>query len=147
MADQSPWYEETKLIRTGAPATPSAYMDRVSILCASENGKFVIPSTTQDFSKLEKPGIMVANAYPHGREGQNVTYADGHNAWETRTDVSVKNDNIYTRWTVSPAPATDTLGIYNRRGPYITTPAPSSQDITPQNRDDSVLVNDGPPAP
>jgi prepilin-type processing-associated H-X9-DG protein len=40
------------------------------------------------------------NSSRHENEGQNVLYADGHGSWETRPDVGVKYDNIYTYWRI-----------------------------------------------
>lgn len=127
MADKNPWFE-TKLIRLNLNTTN--FMDHIGILAGS--------TTVTDYSKVDRWGLMGSNAYPHGREGQNVTYADGHNSWETRSDVSVKNDNIYTRWSTTTV---DTTGNYNRKGAGITNPL---SDLAPLSPDDSVLVNDGP---
>jgi len=135
MADKNPYFEP-KLIRGGA--TPANYMDRVTLISMVSGTAFAAPT---DFTNLDRKGLMISNAYPHGREGQNVTYADGHNSWETRPDVSIKNDNIYTRWGTL---AVDTTGIYNRRG---AMPANPLTDMSPQSIDDSVLVNDGPISP
>jgi prepilin-type N-terminal cleavage/methylation domain-containing protein len=130
MADKSPWFE-SKLTRG---LTSTTFMDKVGRINAGG-----LP-TGNDFSKLERWAILGANAYPHGREGQNVTYADGHNSWETRTDVGVKNDNIYTRWTSA---TTDTTGLYNRIGSTPSSGVVAPTDLAPWGIDDSVLVNDG----
>ena len=130
MADKSPWFE-TKLIRGGLTST--TFMDHIGRLNA---GNLPI-GTPPDWSKVDRWGLFGSNAYPHGREGQNVTYADGHNSWETRSDVGVKNDNIYTRW----FPPVDTTGAYNRIG---QAPAAPGTDFAPWSGDDSVLINDGP---
>ena len=129
MADKNPWFE-SKLIRGNLNS--SNFMDHIGRLNAGN------APTNSDFSKVDRWGLMGANAYPHGREGQNVTYADGHNSWETRSDVSVKNDNIYTRWSTT---AVDTTGVYNRIGGAVAAPL---TDFAPLSGDDSVLVNDGP---
>jgi prepilin-type N-terminal cleavage/methylation domain-containing protein len=140
MADQNPWWEDTKLTKGASTATNTSFMDKIHILCDLKPGV----TAPTDYSKIDKPGIMLANAYPHGREGQNVTYADGHNSWETRSDVGVKNDNIYTHWTTPTPAASDTLGIYNRSGAAVTT---TPGTFNPQTLDDSVLLNDGAQAP
>jgi len=126
MADKNPYFE-SKLFRGGASST--TFMDRVAPI----NG----PTAPADYTKIDRWGLFVGNAFPHGREGQNVTYADGHNSWETRSDVSIKNDNIYTRW---GSTTVDTLGTYNRRGAFPNSPL---TDFAPLSMDDSVLVNDG----
>jgi prepilin-type N-terminal cleavage/methylation domain-containing protein len=128
MADKNPWFE-SKLIKGGTSS--SSFIDRIGVM-----NKAVVPAGN-DFSKIDRWGIQSANAYPHGREGQNVTYADGHNSWETRPDVGVKNDNIYTRWSANA----DTIGGYNRFG---FAPNSPFTDFSPWSIDDSVLINDGP---
>jgi hypothetical protein len=40
------------------------------------------------------------NSSRHQNEGQNVLYADGRSSYETRPDVGVRNDNIYTYWRI-----------------------------------------------
>ncbi len=137
MADKNPWFESNKLIRWGA--TSLNYIDRVSLLANLTTSGGTAPT---NYSQIEpRGGIMIGNAYPHGREGQNVTYADGHNSWETRPDCGVKNDNIYTRWSSTTV---DTIGTYNRRGENISSTA---TNLAPLAADDSVLVNDGDLAP
>jgi prepilin-type N-terminal cleavage/methylation domain-containing protein len=130
MADKNPYFE-SKLFRGGASS--ATFMDRVAVIGG--------PTIPTDYSKVDRWGIFIANAYPHGREGQNVTYADGHNSWETRSDVGVKNDEIYTRWSTT---VVDAVGTYNRRGFFPNAPL---TDFAPLSGDDSVLVNDGPLCP
>lgn len=141
MADQNPWYEETKLTKGPTNLSSSQYMDKVYLICPLTPA----PVAPTDYSKIEpRAGLMIGNAYPHGREGQNVLYADGHNSWETRPDVGVKNDNIYTHQSTT----TDSIGRYNRGGVAITNGTPTNAgDIYPINGDDSILVNDGAMAP
>jgi prepilin-type N-terminal cleavage/methylation domain-containing protein len=129
MGDKNP-YQETKITRTGLNSTN--FMGVIGLLGGN--------ATITDFSKIDRWGLLGSNAYPHGREGQNVLYADGHNSWETRSDVGVKNDNIYTHWSSGSMPAGDTLGSYNRRGLSPT----DLLTFNPMNGDDTVLVNDGP---
>jgi prepilin-type N-terminal cleavage/methylation domain-containing protein len=126
MADKNPYYD-TKLTKGGA--TAESWIERVGLLGAQ-------PAPTTDWTNIEKWKIGQANAQPHDRDGQNVTFADGHNSYETRSDVGTKNDNIYTPWSST---TTDVNGQYNRRGLYMTTPYTQS---APQGIEDSVLVND-----
>jgi prepilin-type N-terminal cleavage/methylation domain-containing protein len=126
MADKNPFYD-TKLAKV--TPTVDSWIDRVTLV-----GGPTAPTT--NWTDIEKWRIAVANAQPHDRDGQNVTYADGHNSYETRADVGTKNDCIYTSWS-SLTP--DSNGQYNRRGLYMATPYTQS---APQSTDDSVLVND-----
>lgn len=129
MADQNPYFEE-KLTRGGV--TDNNYLERV----AGIGGPWF---TTTDFDDIVKKGLQIANALPHDRDSQNVLFADGHTANESRSDVAVKNDGIYTHWTGGGATEAD-----RRRGAFITN---KLADVTPAGQDDSVLVNDGPLAP
>ena len=40
----------------------------------------------------------------HDGMGQNVLFADGHIAYEKQPNMGVKNDNIYTFWSVEENP-------------------------------------------
>ena len=40
--------------------------------------------------------LQVGNSFTHQRQGQNVTYGDGHTSYEERSDIGVKHDNIST---------------------------------------------------
>jgi prepilin-type N-terminal cleavage/methylation domain-containing protein len=126
MADKNPFYD-TKLVKQ--TPTADSWVDKVTLL-----GGPTAPTT--DWTNIEKWRIAVANAQPHDRDGQNVTYADGHNSYETRSDVGTKNDNVYTSWSSTTA---DNNGVYNRRGLYMSTPYSQS---APLGSEDSVLVND-----
>jgi len=41
--------------------------------------------------------VQVGNSSLHDREGQNILFNDGHAEFSRRSDVSVNNDNIYTK--------------------------------------------------
>jgi len=72
--------------------------------------------------------IKIGNAITHQEDGQNVLFMDGHVGFEKRPFCGVDNDNIYTYWD----------GGDIRRGGL---PIPGF--TTPQDRLDSLLVNDG----
>ncbi len=129
MADRNPWMDEKLQI---GQAAAENYIDRVTLLGANTKTSGDWGTNNETLMKWEKD---VANAQAHGREGQNVLYADGHSAYETRTDVSTKNDGIYTRWS-QDVPGTD-QSVW-RRGMYSTT----RNEFYPKGADDSVLVND-----
>jgi prepilin-type N-terminal cleavage/methylation domain-containing protein len=126
MADKNPYFDPK--LTTGGGPTVDSWVDKVSWI-----GVNVAPPDG-DWTKFDKWRIQVANAQPHDRDGQNVTYADGHNSYETRTDVGTKNDCIYTPWSGTGATETD-----RRRGTFVATPATQS---APQGTEDSMLVND-----
>ena len=118
MADRNPYFDN-KLEIGGV--TQQNYIDRVRGLIWQDTA--------------EKWEILVANAQPHDREGQNVLFADGHSSNENRTDVSVKNDNIYTKWS----------GVTgNDESEWRTGAAADKTQLGyyPRSSNDSVLVND-----
>jgi prepilin-type N-terminal cleavage/methylation domain-containing protein len=88
---------------------------------------------------VQKWQIMAANAQPHGRDGQNVVFGDGHSAFEKRPDVGVQHDNIYTPYAI----ANPTGPIQIRRG--LCPPIggmPFVQTNNPMGQSDSFLIND-----
>lgn len=129
MADGNPYFEE-KLTRGGV--TQENYLERVTLI-----GGPGFSGT--DFDDMQKWQEECANAQSHGRESQNVLFADGHTSNEKRTDVGVKYDGIYTHWTNGGTSEGD-----RRLGAYITDRIAGS---TPDGMTDSVLVNDGLLAP
>ncbi|MBN1125378.1 MAG: type II secretion system protein [Sedimentisphaerales bacterium] len=86
MADKNPWFDP-KLTEQPDKTSVSAE-NYVSLV--SRMGKY------WDGTDKQKYMIQVANAYPHGREGQNVLFGDGHCNYEKEPDVGVRHDNIYT---------------------------------------------------
>jgi len=98
----------------------------------------------------ERWTIQSANSYPHGREGQNVLFGDGHNAFEKASDCGVRNDNIYTRQNAQAGIQGIRCGLTSQDNYYVTSvclvagvnagnPPPG---LEPESGDDSVLVND-----
>jgi prepilin-type N-terminal cleavage/methylation domain-containing protein len=129
MADKNPWFDAK--LSLNASATQS---DFTSFRAPLNLG--VVPAgTPTDWNSIDKWKVGVANAQPHDRDGQNVTYADGHNSYETRSDVGTKNDNIYTTWESSTPGNIEKAW---RIGTLLGTP----QGNFPRSLDDSFLVND-----
>jgi len=120
MADKNPWFDP-KL--GGPPASAADWQDKVRQIF--------------DYwaRNAERWQINVANSYPHGRDGQNVQYGDGHCNFEKTSDVGVQHDNIYT---IRTGNATE---LEVRQGNYSVTygidPA-----LQPLSSGDSFLVND-----
>jgi prepilin-type processing-associated H-X9-DG protein len=86
--------------------------------------------------------IQIANSQPHGREGQNVLFGDGHASFEKRPDISYQNDNIYTMWLEVAPPPTE----YSRRTGQ-NRPTNNWDPMPPQpsyvyTDEDTLLVND-----
>ena len=92
--------------------------------------------------------IQIANSQPHGREGQNVLFGDGHASFEKRSDISYQNDNIYTMF----GQGTGTPPVYTQYDKRTginrpaSTPDPmndsSSNSSFARTDEDTLLVND-----
>ncbi|MHC4106248.1 MAG: type II secretion system protein [Planctomycetota bacterium] len=85
--------------------------------------------------------VQITNSQPHGREGQNVLFGDGHASFEKRPDISYQHDNIYTQYRDwSPFSEGD-----KRTGSNPTSghrdPMPGTPSF-PKTDEDSLLVND-----
>ncbi len=117
MADRNPWFDDL----SHGGLTAENYMDVV--------GYF--PTGVTDWEDIRREMVLGTNSRPHRREGQNVLYADGSVAWETRPDVGARNDNIYTRQYVEVSEES------RRRGAML-----NRLDAYPRRSEDSVLVND-----
>jgi hypothetical protein len=75
-----------------------------------------------------KEFVNYGNSIPHQEEGQNVLFMDSHVTFHKKSFVGVNDDNVYTFWD----------GADIRRGGI---PIPGTSE--PQDRLDSLLVNDG----
>lgn len=130
MADKNPWYDADMVMSPGT-INATNYINVVTFL-----GQYYNAAQAANVSKYQ---IMVANAGAHGREGQNVTFGDGHSAYEKYSDVGVKHDNIYT-----PQAPNATVEAQIRTGWMgMAQPPATDQAINaPQNDNDSFLVND-----
>ena len=112
-----------------------------------KDGEFVKPTETTEKNWLDKVGLMSphfreemdkwktqqANAYAHGREGQNITFGDGHCSYEKVTDVGVGYDNIYTFWSSEDNPTEEDKRIG-------TNPTSRDKSNDAKSKEDSFLV-------
>ena len=131
MADKSLWYDSR--LKTGAFTAPD-YIEHVRRL-GGYWGNPAVPSWQIDS----------ANSQPHERGGQNVMFGDGHNAYETTSDVGINHDNIYTIRIPGGTGATAVNNVrQGRPGPYGI-----DNTLQPTGIKDSFLVNDdtGPTPP
>ncbi|MHC5060951.1 MAG: type II secretion system protein [Planctomycetota bacterium] len=145
LADKNPWQDPKLDHITANPLPPdsqSGYMMQVAYLIVD----WANDDPLRDSSTAWQ--VQITNSQPHGREGQNVLYGDGHATFEKRPDVSYQNDNIYTMFAT-----TGGEGIYNeydrRTGLNRPTAAPTVMPTSgngpgsyPRTDEDSVLVND-----
>jgi prepilin-type N-terminal cleavage/methylation domain-containing protein len=144
MADKNPWFDTPipnnstgKLEeRTGAPPSSAA--------TAGEMPGLVMRMAPYFSSSCEKWEKQIANTYAHGREGQNVTFGDGHSSYEKETDVGVRHDNIYTK---QGDDASNEAAVRIGRGSEGMYAVPdalinTSADYAPRRNQDSLLVND-----
>lgn len=84
-------------------------------------------------SSIARQQIQQSNAMAHGREGQNVAFADGHSEYCKTTDVGVKHDNIYTFWAVPKNPSENDIRIGRN-------PTARDKDNDAQSETDSFLA-------
>ncbi len=127
LADKNPWYDP-KIPNVGADYDSKAYLDYVwTINQFDDPWDDVTP----------KMHLYVGNAEAHGREGQNVLFADGSARFERRPDVGVENDNIYTNATPTGSDGQPTVND-KRRGEAKFAIGSGR----PRSDNDSFLVND-----
>ena len=133
MADKNPYFDP-KNVEIGS-VTQDNFMDHVGPVGAYWD-------TTTGISESDYR-VKRANSASHAKEGQNVLFADGHNAYENTTDVGIKNDQIYV-----PRPTGALTELQIRQGNVTimgsgTSPAAGhNAAIQPQGVEDSYLVND-----
>jgi hypothetical protein len=123
MADKNPWYDP-KLNELSMP-DPDTWKSVVTNI-----------SNDWDYTGINEWEILIGNAQPHNRDGQNVLFNDGHTEFTKRSDVGYQNDNIYTTWSVAVGDVPTEEEIRIGRGySLIGTGGPKSDR-------DSWLVND-----
>jgi prepilin-type N-terminal cleavage/methylation domain-containing protein len=136
MADKNP-YLDPKISDSKTAPTPTNWQDLVYRMENHFDGT-PPPYSESDFQ------IKVANAYSHGRDGQNVTYADGHASFEKTTDVGVQNNGIYIM-NGGGGGSGDDNSHQVRRGDWVKMTSADAFDLVnlqPENSSDSLLVGD-----
>lgn len=137
LADKNPWMDPDKLtVQAAGTSTGADWVGNVERLY----NYFSDPAVNQ-----EKWKKQVANSYPHGREGQNVTYGDGHSSYEKTTDVAIRHDNIYTRKGANvPEHAVRCGATGTASGALYQVPEGPALNcaVQPLDAQDSLLVND-----
>jgi len=123
MADKSPWFDPK--LKTGEPALED-WFDYVNAMTSYKGRR-----------ASKQWQVLQANAYPHGREGQNVLYADGHASFEKTPDVGINRDNIYTRQAEGGSEEAIRIGDPDEMPTYTI-----DNKFQPRNETDSFLVND-----
>ncbi len=120
LADMNPWFNKGDIV----PPTISRWRPQKNIT--------LLPPYFSD-TKIPRDQIMSSNALAHGREGQNVTFVDGHSEYVRVSDVGVNHDNIYTYWSTPNNPTESDIRIG-------ANPTSRSKENDAQSPDDSFLA-------
>lgn len=123
--DMSPWLLQGEFVR---PITGNKDLKKNITLMPPyfSNVSNSDPSITRD-------QIFQSNVLAHQRNGQNVTFADGHSEYVKTSDVGVKHDNIYTYWSATEHPTESDIRIG-------TNPTARDKDNDAKSADDSFLA-------
>ncbi len=142
MADKNPWYDPKLTEKAPNSATADDFSGIIQRIA-----NYWDPTLT-----VERWQIQVANAYAHGREGQNVVFGDGHSEYCKTPDVGVKHDNIYTRQAAAvpnnEAPIRAGIAAFGTYvgpiigGPLQMSPTPAKPNLLPATAQDSLMTND-----
>jgi prepilin-type N-terminal cleavage/methylation domain-containing protein len=145
MADKNPWMDPKLVESQIENESAASYFGKITRM-----GRYFIDNSGQK----EKWQIQIANAYPHGREGQNVAFGDGHSEYAKTADVGVRHDAIYTKQNGAGAVGNEPqvrCGL-TAPGSYVVpraiiqlTPAADvygAPNYQPAGPEDSLLMND-----
>jgi hypothetical protein len=119
-ADMSPWFHLGDIVKPDS--SNQDYRKNISLLPPYYSG-----------ANVTRESIKQANAFAHGREGQNILYIDGHSEYLKTTDNSFKHDNIYTFWSTPQNPTESDIRIG-------ANPTSRSKENDAQSPDDSFLA-------
>lgn len=114
-ADMSPWFKDGDIIQPGKDNQPP------QIIKLTDPSTWILGNSI-NHQKLDKPA-----------EGHNVLYADGHNSYETKPNVGVNKDNIFTYQSTDKDPTEQDI----QGG---TNPTSRSPDNDAKSEDDSFLA-------
>jgi hypothetical protein len=119
-ADMSPWFRLGDFVKPDV--SNRDWRENITLLPNYFSG----PS-------VERRSIDQSNVWMHGREGQNVAYADNSCRYAMTTDIGVKHDNIYTFWSATENPTENDIRIG-------TNPTARDKDNDAKSADDSFLA-------
>jgi len=140
LADKNPW-QDPKL-------------DNGSSLSDAEKQKSYMTLIDRLAWKIDSTSAwqaQIANSQPHGREGQNVLFGDGHATFERRSDVSYLHDNIYTMFNINTCgdngPFTEAcrrkgMNLDPADNPSVVPTSPGGAASYSVTSEDTLLVND-----
>ena len=147
LADKNPWCDPKLDIRDLGAETDAKKKDYTTLvdyigIMSSYWAATPVPEWLQNSTSDWR--IQIANSQPHGREGQNVLFGDGHASFEKRSDVSYQHDNIYTMWNDSFT--SEAKKRYGKNKPEAKPDPlvidPASANSFSVTDEDSLLVND-----
>ncbi|MBE0534978.1 MAG: hypothetical protein IH624_04850 [Phycisphaerae bacterium] len=122
MADKNPWFDG----KLETSATGRSWKECVGAMQLYEGRR-----------ASKRREVRSANARAHGREGQNVLFADGHYNYERVSDAAINRDNIYTRQAEGGSEEAIRIGDPDEMPTYTI-----DNKFQPRNGTDSFLVND-----
>jgi len=126
-ADMNPWFRQGDIVPAGRDGNAPQLL------------RMADWSYMADWRNADRQSLKAGNSLAHKigsdkfSEGQNVLFADGHSSYETRADVGVRNDNIYTYWSTEEEPTDQ-----DRQGGTAPTGRGAGNDA--KSRDDSFLA-------
>jgi prepilin-type N-terminal cleavage/methylation domain-containing protein/prepilin-type processing-associated H-X9-DG protein len=144
LADKNPWMDPK--LTSGLPLTPAErrkdfmmLIDLLRVEWLDDDPPDPLRDSTTSWE------VQITNSQPHGREGQNVLFGDGHASFEKRPDISYQHDNIYTQyegWSPYTERQKRTGGLVAESGGGGPDDLMTFPGIYPKTSEDTILVND-----